>query len=131
MLLKKISDVVYSRSIKEGNYYSAYFALYFAIKYKFELSEYDNAAVIGSDDCLLKFFALVYCGKKNKTRYLSSGTMREAFGILAILKAIGCFAMRHSSPMIFHLMIGRASRTRRYLFTMTLLLGSMMTRKPF
>lgn len=71
MLLKKISDVVYSRSIKEGNYYSAYFALYFAIKYKFELSEYDNAAVIGSDDCLLKFFALVYCGKKNKTRWIS------------------------------------------------------------
>lgn len=71
-LLKKVSDAVYTRSIKEGNYYSAYFALYFAAKYKFELDEYNNAAVIDSDDCLLKFFALIYCRKKNKTKWISA-----------------------------------------------------------
>lgn len=71
-LIKNISDEVFSKSMQEGNYYSAYFALYFAVKYKFELKDYSNVAIIDSDDCLLKLFALMYCRKKNKTVWVSA-----------------------------------------------------------
>lgn len=70
-LLIRLSNMVYSRSIKEGNYYSAYYALYFSIKYEFELDEFDIVKVIDSDDCLLKFFAMIYCKRKNKTVWTS------------------------------------------------------------
>lgn len=70
-LLKQLSDMVYSRSINEGNYYSTYYVLYFAVKYGFELDAFNIDEVINSEDCMFKFFAMIYCRKKNKTAWTS------------------------------------------------------------
>lgn len=70
-LLKRLSDTVYPRSLNEGDFYSTYYVLYFAVKYSFELEAFDINEVVDTDDCLLKFFAMIYCKKKNKTAWIS------------------------------------------------------------
>lgn len=62
--IEKFSQLLYDESIKNGNHEGAYFALYYAIKYSFQL-HISVVDIIEKDSCILKTIALIYCKNNN------------------------------------------------------------------
>ena len=64
--IQEYSTLLYDTYFKVGNYESCAYALFFALKYDFDLGEYFNLEnVIAANDCILSLMALLYCKKRS------------------------------------------------------------------
>lgn len=61
--IKKFSDLLFSDGIKTRNYEQSCYAIYFALKYDFELNDLDAKIIIESDSCILKLLGFLYFKK--------------------------------------------------------------------
>ena len=61
-----VSAYLYRKSLNTRDYLTTSYCFYFATKYSFELPDVQTSEVIDTDDCVLKFFAFVYAGKRDK-----------------------------------------------------------------
>lgn len=62
--IEDYSNRVYHNSFETRNFEQASYALYFAVKYSFELAEYDVSRIIDSKDCILLLMAFLYSKEK-------------------------------------------------------------------
>lgn len=63
--IKKFSDLLFSDGIKTRNYEQSCYAVYFALKYDFELNDLDAKIIIESDSCILKLLGFLYFKKQD------------------------------------------------------------------
>lgn len=63
--VRSLSNDLFKSGIDSHNWFSAYYAFYFAMKYGFALSGVNVDEIIDSNDCLLKTFEYLYSKKKN------------------------------------------------------------------
>ena len=61
--IRDISEIFYRSAIAAKNYEAAIYAIYFSLRYKFELSAVTVENAINSDSCLLKLFVWLYFEK--------------------------------------------------------------------
>ena len=62
--IQNFSNIVYNDAKRTDNYELMYYAVFFAIKYNFNLIGFDIDYIIKSSSCLLKLFAWIYCKQK-------------------------------------------------------------------
>lgn len=63
-VISKISDLLYKAGVKLKNYEAVCYALYYAIKYEFEIVELDFNIAKNSNNCLFLLFSYLYYEKK-------------------------------------------------------------------
>ena len=63
--IRNLSNDLFKAGINSHNWFPAYYAFYYAMKYGFALSSVKVDDIIDSDDCLLKTFEYLYSKKKN------------------------------------------------------------------
>ena len=63
--IENLSQKLYEKGLNEKNYELICYALYFSIKYDFEIVKVDPDDAITSNSCLFKFFAFLYFKKNN------------------------------------------------------------------
>lgn len=69
--IKSFSQMLLDDSEERGNCEGMSFALYFAVKYGFQIT-YDISNIISQDDCILKTMALIYARKNSITLDLTA-----------------------------------------------------------
>lgn len=62
--IKELSQELFKIGNNNKNYESIYYALYFAIKYDFEIEKFNADDAIESTSCLFKLFAFLYFKKR-------------------------------------------------------------------
>ena len=63
-VISKISALLYKEGVKHKNYEAVCYALYYAIKYEFEIVELDFNVAKNSNNCLFLLFSYLYYEKK-------------------------------------------------------------------
>lgn len=63
--IQNFSEVLYDESIKLDNFEAAIYAIYFSLKYNFEISTVSTESAINNEDCMLKLFIWLYFRKNN------------------------------------------------------------------
>lgn len=63
--IEKLSQKLFEKGLDEKNYELICYALYFSIKYGFEIVKVDPDDAIASNSCLFKLFAFLYFKKNN------------------------------------------------------------------
>lgn len=61
--IKNLSQKIFKNGLDQKNYELICYALYFAVKYEFEIIEVDPDGAISSNSCLFKLFAYLYFKK--------------------------------------------------------------------
>ena len=62
--IKDYTEILYRENLSQQNYEGVYYAIYFAIKYEFELVELTAQKAIETNDCILLLFTFCYFKKK-------------------------------------------------------------------
>lgn len=67
-MIEKYSNKFYTYGLEKRNYEACCYAIYFALKYKFDIKDLDLNEVLQIDSCLMKLLTYLYFNKKqNKT----------------------------------------------------------------
>lgn len=94
-----VSAYLYRKSLNTRDYLTTSYCFYFATKYSFELPDVQASEVIDTDDCVLKFFAFVYAGKRDKgLRDVLRGDARRLAAIESDFEKNWLFAY-HALPL--------------------------------
>lgn len=64
--IKEFSQVLYDESVKFDNFEAAIYAIFFSLKYSFEIINISTEDAIKNDDCMLKLFIWLYLKKNSK-----------------------------------------------------------------
>ncbi len=65
--IQNFADIIFKDAIKTDNYELMYYSLFYAIKYNFNLMNFDLDYIINCSSCILKLLGWIYCKqKKNK-----------------------------------------------------------------
>lgn len=65
--IERFSNIIYATAITTESYEAAIYAIYFSLKYGFNISALTAEVAIEKDSCLLKCFAWMYYYKRNDT----------------------------------------------------------------
>lgn len=63
--IERFSNIVFAKAIDTENYEAAIYAIYFSLKYGFDISGLTEDIAITKDSCFLKCFAWIYYHKRN------------------------------------------------------------------
>ncbi|EOU2100958.1 hypothetical protein C0L85_06945, partial [Clostridium perfringens] len=66
--INEISQRIFKNGLENRNYEAVSYAIYFAIKYKFELSDICAYDAIKSDHCIYKLLTYIYFAKNNDNK---------------------------------------------------------------
>lgn len=69
--IAEISQKIFKRGLENRNYEAVSYAIYFAIKYKFDLNDIGASNAIESNNCIYKLLAYIYFTKKHDRGELS------------------------------------------------------------
>ncbi len=78
--IRLLSETLYCKAISTRDYLTACYAIYFALRYRFDLSVLTGEDVLVSNDCLLKLFAFLY-SKERGNKTLRDALRRDARGL--------------------------------------------------
>ena len=63
--IEQFSNIIFNEALKDNNYEALIYAIYFSLKYNFDLQEISSEKAIYEDSCLLKCFVWCYYNKRN------------------------------------------------------------------
>lgn len=63
--IEKFASFAYRNGFRDGNYEESYYGIYFAWKYGFQIKSIKTDDILGTDNCILKLFGMLYF-KSNK-----------------------------------------------------------------
>lgn len=70
LLESRLSNIVFTSAIAVENYEAVIYAIYFSLKYGFDISDLKVDIALQKDSCLLKCFSWLYYYKRNDTGVL-------------------------------------------------------------
>lgn len=63
--IDKFANTLFSEASEQNNAEGVYYAIYFAIKYHFEISGIQAVSMVNHDSCLVRLFAMLYYKKRS------------------------------------------------------------------
>lgn len=80
--IARFTQIIYNNALQQENFEALIYALFFSIKYDFDIVGFNVDSAIHQDSCLLKLFSWIYCYNRNDS--VSMKKLEDHAEVLAV-----------------------------------------------